>query len=149
MDSEQITRNSNTDPAGFSRVNEEFLNLMRQKGIAHIGNSEESILITDQMLSQPPSDEESIQNEILWVGSFIGETFLRLFGGKWAWDERQERWVVLIRNKNDETISLNVFRKVENRIRKGMEDSIEYWYQSIKGMIEFGTDEYLKKNKGE
>jgi len=149
MDSEQVTRNPNTDPAGFSRVNEEFLNLMHKQGITNIGNSEDSILATDYMLSQPPSDEESIQNEILWVGSFIGETLIRLFGGKWAWDERQERWVVLIRSKNDETISLNVFRKVENRIRKGMEDSIEYWYQNIKEMITSGTEDYLKKIKGE
>ena len=72
---------------------------------------------------------------ILLLGSSLGEAFRSIFNGQWSFSERQGRWVITVQAKNGSIIELNVFRKIENRIINGMEDSILYYYQSTKSLL--------------
>ncbi len=75
---------------------------------------------------------------ILLLGSSLGEAFRLIFNGQWSFSEKQGRWIIAIQTKDGSSMEMNVFRKIENRIINGMEDSILYYYQSTKSLLEKG-----------
>lgn len=98
----------------------------------YLSFDEESILKLDNLIqeawpNQPPAQID-IDNVILLFGSFLGEAIIQTLGGKWV--NTEQGWGVKI---GDAT--LMVFTKVKKRLLHGMEDSIFYYYQTVKGMI--------------
>lgn len=154
--SENLTRNPRIDPKSFSDVNKQFLELLRQEGPMiekHAENSEAFLgaleAAFDTSLMEFVGGEQWQENAIAWVGSFLGETLIKTLGGLWQWSPRQNRWVVILKSKEGDPVEANVFRKVENRMKNGQEDSLVYFYDMIKKIVEVGHEAILNPQSGQ
>jgi hypothetical protein len=141
-----ITRNKKIDPSVFQSISTAFI---KQTdifgGTGFVGSLEEKRIphIIDLALKDFPQlteklNDQTVDDIILNIGSFLGETLLKIYktyGASWKWSDNQERWVIGFKNKKDDYIELNVFYKIEKRIKNGMEDSIEYCCKVWKDMI--------------
>lgn len=92
-----------------------------------LGYTEASILMLDELIDAAWPDEPPvlIDNMILLWGSFLGEAIIRTLGGEWL--ETSEGWCVQIGD-----LRIMVFNKIKKRFLNGNEDSISYYYQSLK-----------------
>jgi hypothetical protein len=91
---------------------------------------EESILKLDDLIQsawpeQPPA---TLDNVILLFGSFLGEAIKHALGGDWM--KTDQGWCIKIGDAE-----IMVFTKIKKRLLNGMEDSIGYYFQSIKKML--------------
>jgi len=93
--------------------------------------NEESILALDDIISQGwPNPVPLVADPILVLfGSFLGEAMRRVFGGEWV--ETQQGWGLKI----NDTVTVFPFVKIRKRLTNGMQDSITYYYQSVKEVV--------------
>lgn len=136
-ENEAITRDLSLDPKSFHNISENFIRLMTaqmQKNGNKMPEGETAIQFADLACENIP--KESVDNMILTIGSFLGETLNKIWGSRWHYSPSQERWVLFIKSKKGDDLELNIFRKVHNRMLNGEEDSILYWYESAKKMID-------------
>ena len=91
---------------------------------------EESVLKLDDIIQSawPEKPPVQIDSVILVFGSFLGEAIKHTLGGEWV--RTEQGWGVKIGEA-----TLMVFTKVKKRLLNGMEDSISYYYQSTKMML--------------
>ena len=140
---ENTTRDPNVDPIFFSSTSDSFIKLMTERMGRPLIKSIEVFSLLDDALNNCPKENADYMSVL--VGCYVGEFLKEIFVGKWYWSVSQERWVILLQDKNNESIELNVFRKIKNRICNGEEDSLAYWYTMTKNMIENGIDSVLQK----
>lgn len=132
------TRNKNTDTNYFHVLAETWLSRFNLPMIKDKPNAEIFVETLDQGLdilipSIPEKEKEkAFGMYIMLIGSTLGEMFKIIFNGDWYFSEKQNRWVISVKNKNGEETELNVFNKIEKRFLNGDEDSIKYYYDNIK-----------------
>ncbi len=104
-----------------------------------LGLDEASILKLDDLIQEAWPDQPPVQidNVITLFGSFLGEAIIHTLGGEWV--ETDQGWGIAI---GDAT--LLVFTKIKKRLINGMEDSISYYYQSAKSMLENNFKDIVK-----
>ena len=107
-----------------------FVDTAKQIDGVELKYNEESVLKMDQIISknwpeQPPVQLDSV---VIPMGSFLGEVIRVTIGGEWV--NNQQGWGVKI---DDSTMM--VFSKVKKRFLNGMGDSISYYYQSLKKIL--------------
>ncbi|HLE07572.1 MAG TPA: hypothetical protein VI933_03015 [archaeon] len=75
-------------------------------------------------------EKESIDNMILCLGAYLGETVIKNFGGKWTFDDSRKTFSVteIPRNAGG-LITVFPMSKITKRFFLGKEDSIAWWYQ--------------------
>jgi hypothetical protein len=100
---------------------------------------EKSIIELDNLIQKAWPDQPPVQidNVILLFGSFLGEAIIKTIGGQWV--ETEQGWGIKI---GDST--LMVFTKIKKRLLNGMEDSISYYYQSVRGMLKNNFKDIIK-----
>lgn len=136
-----LTKGDILGPEGFRELSTGFINLMRERmKIDDFVCSEKCLEtidpIIDVLRAKLLEDEQSFLVNSLQIGSYLGETFIQLFSGAWFYHPEFQRWGVQAIAKNNDQVFLNVFHKIKNRIIKGEEDSITYYYQVNKKIIE-------------
>jgi hypothetical protein len=91
---------------------------------------EESILKLDDLISSAWPDNPPVQldNVVLTFGSFLGESIRQTLGGEWVQTETSYGLKI-----GDATA--NVFSKVRKRFLNGMEDSLSYYYLSVRKLL--------------
>ena len=91
---------------------------------------EKSIMELDNLIKQAWPDQPPVQidNIIVLFGSFLGEAIIHVLGGKW--ENTAQGWGIRVGD-----VSVMVFTKVKKRLLNGDEDSISYYYQSLKSML--------------
>lgn len=96
---------------------------------------EESILKLDELIQKgwPDGPPNQIDNVIILFGSFLGEAIKNTLGGDWAEDQGQ--WFIKLGDAQ-----INVFNKVKKRLLNGEEDSISYFFHSLKDLRNNGFD---------
>ena len=92
---------------------------------------EPSILMIDELIhtAWPEEPPALLDNMILLWGSFLGEAIIKTLGGEWI--ESTDGWCVQIGD-----LKIMVFNKIKKRFLNGDEDSISYYYQSLKQGLE-------------
>jgi hypothetical protein len=100
---------------------------------------EKSILELDHLIQEAWPEEPPVQidNVIVLFGSFLGEAIKQTLGGEWV--QTEQGWGIKIGDAN-----LMVFTKVKKRLLNGMEDSISYYYQAMKGMLKNDFKDIIK-----
>lgn len=79
------------------------------------------------------ADEMALPDElVVQIGSALGEAFIMVFGGVWEYVASASRWQVGLVLPSNDSISINVFHKVEKRFENGEEDSISYLFEMIR-----------------
>ena len=89
-----------------------------------------SIEKLDQMIEgigKPKNPEQMV----LLFGSFLGEAFRHLYGGRWVWDEQLKSWGVTFPLPPGKEDAAFVFAKVQKRFNNGMEDSLAFYGKVI------------------
>lgn len=94
--------------------------------------NEESILKIDEIISKGWPNAQSViaDSIILLFGSFLGEAMRHVFGGEWI--ETEQGWGLKI----NDTVTVFPFAKIKKRFVNGMGDSITYYYQSVKAVLD-------------
>jgi hypothetical protein len=91
--------------------------------------------LVDIYLSQLAVDNSTYSDYlILEFGSAIGEAFKMLFLGEWQYSEPQGRWLIAFTSPQGSIYEINIFNKLQKRFDNGMEDSIQYFYDTFKKM---------------
>ncbi len=79
------------------------------------------------------ADEMALPEElVVQLGSALGEAFIVVFGGVWEYVESIGRWQVGLVLPSNDSISINVFHKLEKRFENGDDDSISYLFEMIR-----------------
>ncbi|KKS96409.1 hypothetical protein A3B05_02795 [Candidatus Giovannonibacteria bacterium RIFCSPLOWO2_01_FULL_43_160] len=135
------TRNHNKDGNYFSEKANGFLAALNIPMFVSKKDAVEFIESFDPTIdalvqSMEESGAAYSTETILLFGSTLGEAFRIVFGGQWHFSEKQERWVVVCKMKDGSDIEMNIFLKTEKRIVNGMEDSVTYYFQLTKKMID-------------
>ena len=118
------------EPTQFQQYAQLHIDTARQAFDVDLKYDEGSILKLDDMIQTNWPEEPPVQIDdvILLFGSFLGEAIRHTLGGEWV--ETEQGWGIEI---GDAT--LMVFTKIKKRLLNGMEDSISYYYQSMKEML--------------
>lgn len=155
-DSDGGKRNDHADDSRLGAENDEFLRLLaefRPPSAGSFVNSRESLAFVedkfDEVVNFLRSKGEEQDRVVALVGSFLGETLVRTLGGSWRWSLKEDRWVVALRSAEGDSIEANVFRKVENRIRNGKEDSLLHFYDMMVKVVQEGHKAVLTPGAGE
>ena len=139
MNIEEITRNPEIEPTLFNKLAELLFNDL-PAGIEMFKTKDTAVGFVRAMdsvvESSTANDNKISQERFLQLGSAVGEAFIIIFGGKWKFSEQQMRWVVACSAKNGDIIDVNVFNKLRKRIENGEEDSISYFFDNNKAIIE-------------
>jgi len=112
--------------AGDATLIPEFAQLAtRCTGVAQSVGTElafdlESILRLDGFIDDIAAP--GMDNMALLVGSFLGETWVRLYGGRWVW--RDTRWAIEFPDRPRNSPALAPFEIVKRRFDQGMHGSI-------------------------
>ncbi len=114
----------------FSRYAQMHIDTAKQSFDVDLKYDEESVLKLDDIIQSawPEKPPVQIDSVILVFGSFLGEAIKHTLGGEWV--RTEQGWGVKIGEA-----TLMVFTKVKKRLLNGMEDSISYYYQSTKMML--------------
>ena len=134
------TQDPNKGKDFFLGIAKSFLKLLNLPMITTKEDAEGLIAGFDPMVDELTKSMKETGNlysseTILLLGSALGEAFILSFGGEWHYSEKQKRWVILAPMKDGTNAELNVFRKVLNRVENGMEDSISFYFESTKKIL--------------
>ncbi|OGS51028.1 MAG: hypothetical protein A3K65_02000 [Euryarchaeota archaeon RBG_16_68_12] len=78
---------------------------------------------------------EDLGQMVMIIGSFLGETLRRVYGGRWVWDPQWRTWAVLLPKKSGGETGPFPFAKVQKRFLNGMEDSISFFVTVTDGIV--------------
>ena len=82
---------------------------------------------------------KNLEKWVLSMGSFLGEAFRHLYGGRWEWSDHWKTWGVTFPLGQDGEDAAHVFAKVQKRFVDGEGDSISFMGevvdQRVKGII--------------
>ncbi len=141
-----ISRDSTLDPNYFRNVGGVFVQVGKGQG-KPAGYTKECLQtlndefeVTVDGIRQAGKQGESIVDI---MGSYLGEVLVKNLGGSWEFSPTQNRWVVVLTTKEGDKMESNVFRKVENRIKNGKEDSFTYFYDMTEKLVNEGHDAIL------
>lgn len=113
----------------------EFVN--RTMGIA-LHYDSESVSQLDNIV-KAIGTPKNLERWIISMGSFLGEAFRHLYGGRWEWDDHWKSWGVTFPLGRGGEDAAFVFSKVQKRFVDGEDDSIAFMgevvYQRVKGII--------------
>lgn len=127
-----------TKAAEFFRVNSLPACVSSEETVGFITAVDELI---DVFLRQFAEEHLAPSEEfVLQLGSALGTAFLMLFNGEWHFSPSQNRWVVRYPMPQGDMYEVNVFNKIEKRLKNGDEDSISYMFNELRAA-------YLKEAK--
>lgn len=78
---------------------------------------------------------KNLSGMVIVVGSFLGEAFRNMYGGRWEWDDQFKSWAIRVRIPDGKEVGVWVFTKVGKRFRNGMEDSIADYARVTDAMV--------------
>jgi len=147
---DSLTRDANLNPGDFKVLSEGFVEIMRTEiGVVSFDLSEEGLSLLDPIIENIResllSDSQNFILNVMRIGSFLGETFIKLYGGQWIFNQQFKRWGVEVGLKNYEKIFINVFHKIVKRIINGPEDSIDYYCKMNRDIIKNGFSDPKSK----
>ena len=140
------------DPSEFKKYANMRIDLAKEAYDIDLGFNEKSILKLDDLIQNVLDVFEKDDNLtlsadhlnglVLLNGSFLGEAIRETLGGEW--EETKQSWAIKISNISVGNVSIRVFGKVQKRLLNGMEDSISYYYKSVKKMLENNFKDIIK-----
>ncbi len=143
-----LSGDKSIDPGIFSDINGRFIELEKKRGRSDASNSPDYLeSIEGEIIDQMKEINQPIGGIIFTLGSFLGETLIKNLGGEWKWSPKQNRWVVSVKTSGGYEMEFNVFRKVENRVNHGAEDSLDHFYKMTKMVLEKGHEAILEEDK--
>jgi len=124
-------------PEQFARLAEHFVAATRRLFGIELRFDRESILKLDGIVDAvgPLENQQLVQDLVMQIGSFLGEALLRVYGGRWTWDERFGTWRVSIPTTSGKDTTPGPFAKVQKRLESGMEDSVSFFAKVTDSMV--------------
>lgn len=118
------------EPTQFQKYAQIHIDTTRQIMGVELKFDEESIMKLDDIISSawPETPPVQLDSVVLTFGSFLGEAMRQTLGGEWVQTETSYGLKI-----GDATA--NVFSKVRKRFLNGMEDSLSYYFASIKKLL--------------
>lgn len=141
MIEQNVIYNKDTPIELFSQKTDEFFNMLNIQRFTTKDEALDFVITFDdliELLRQKLVDDNMQYSEetLLFFGCPLGEALCMIFGAKWGYSTKDNKWVLESEMYDGAIVRLNVFRKVENRILNGEEDSIKYYYESTKAIID-------------
>lgn len=121
------------------RAAEIHVDLAKKSFKYHFDYSEESVAFLDQMIDELWGEEQPVMVEAMVhvFGAYLGEVIVRRLHGAWVENEEGDIQIELHLADGSKMIA-NVFSKTLKRFNNGMEDSLGYYYQGLKRLLQEG-----------
>ncbi len=114
------------DPARFAEAADLHIETARRTMGLDLRYDLESLMKLDAMVDAIGKPKH-LDQMVMVLGSYLGETLRRVYGGRWVWDPQWRTWAVLLPKKGGGETGPFPFAKVQKRFQNGMEDSISFF----------------------
>lgn len=125
----------------------EFIDAFRGEGSPidadKLDYSEQSLALLDEVLEDFYEQDEPLPEDLYFLSSaYMFEVIRREFGGRYI-EGDEDNPVVLVIGEPKCQINLMVMAKVEGRVLNGPEDSLTFFYASIRPVLDRGVSTTL------
>ena len=120
----------------FKSMAETHVKSMQEAFGATLCYDEGSIFLLDDLIARKgvTPDDDNFQVIILTAGSYLGETLLRVLGGRWEYDDELE-WVVEIEGER-----ISPFTMIIRQFTQTNAPHITDWYKEFKEKLGKGGE---------
>jgi hypothetical protein len=118
----------------FKAMAETHVESMQSAFGATLCYDEGSIFLLDDLISRKgiTPEDENFHVVIMTVGSYLGETLIRVLGGRWGFDDDLE-WVVVVEGEK-----VSPFMLVIRKFTVAGSPPISEWYEEFKQKVQKG-----------
>ncbi|MEQ8820161.1 MAG: hypothetical protein RLY93_07925 [Sumerlaeia bacterium] len=127
--------------AAFPAAADSIVSVTRKLNGVELDYSRESLVELDRIISEmwPEKPPAMLEQMILGMGAYLGETMVRNLGGQWVY-EQDYGFVIVLKGQEGEEMKSLPMNRVHKRFVNGMEDSLSFFYDKFEQAQKEGLD---------